>query len=384
MVFRSIEKDMQNKTPLRICHISTVHGRYDNRIFNKQCTTLANSGYDVHLVIADGKGNEIKNGVHIWDVGKLRGRIKRFIQSSYNAYKKAVELEAELYQFHDPELIPIGLKLEKLGKRVLFDSHEDYRKQIRIKPYIAPGIRHLLSFFYSFYEDYAIRKFDGVIVPQKTMVGHFSHLNPRVQWVGNSMVLDEPFELEQKDYYNRTAYYPGAISKARGIFNIVRTMEYMDHEEDKLILAGSFDSDILYRKAQSEKGWSRVEYLGRRPFSEIKQYHKSSSVGLILFEETGQYHFAYTVKLFEFMYFGNPVLMPNFGEWIEFNREFDCGINVDTSKHKEVAGILKELHENPSEKRRLGQNGQKAVINQLNWNVDAGRLFDLYDQVLEE
>ena len=48
-------------------------------------------------------------------------------------YKKALEIDADIYHFHDPELLPYGLKLKKKGKSVIFDSHENYSEQIKEK-----------------------------------------------------------------------------------------------------------------------------------------------------------------------------------------------------------------------------------------------------------
>ncbi|MBD3795980.1 MAG: glycosyltransferase family 1 protein, partial [Epsilonproteobacteria bacterium] len=58
----------------KITHLTSVHDRYDTRIFLKMCTSLAtNKNYKVSLVVADGKGDETKNGVNIVDVGAKTG-----------------------------------------------------------------------------------------------------------------------------------------------------------------------------------------------------------------------------------------------------------------------------------------------------------------------
>lgn len=363
----------------KICHLTSVHGRYDNRILYKECSSLAKNDWDVHLVVADGKGNEKVNGVSIWDVGKGNGRVQRFFKTTTAVYKKALELDAEVYHFHDPELIPKGLKLKERKKKVIYDIHEVYRLQIKIRPWINPLLRNIVAFLFGKYEDYAVTKFDGLLVPQIGMIKHFDHLNENTKYVANSMIIDDEFDLEEKDYTNKLCFHPGSLSKPRGVLNMIKTFRYL--EDGKLILAGPFVTESLFDEAKNTKGWDKVDYKGKLPFEEVKEYHKKASIGLILFEDVAQCYFAYTVKLFEFMYFGEPVIMPNFGDWIEFNKTYNCGINVNTGNPKEVADKIKYLNENPDLKKKLGANGRKAVLEALNWNVDEVRLINFYEAI---
>jgi len=56
----------------KVTHLTSVHRRYDPRIFIRICSSLAANGYSVWLVVADGLGDEVKNGVSIVDVGATK------------------------------------------------------------------------------------------------------------------------------------------------------------------------------------------------------------------------------------------------------------------------------------------------------------------------
>ena len=109
-----------SKPTHKITHLTSAHPRYDTRIFIKMCSSLAAQSYDISLVVADGEGDEFINGVSIFDVGaKTGGRLTRMTTTVKRVFEKARELDADIYHLHDPELIPTGIKLKKLGKTVI-------------------------------------------------------------------------------------------------------------------------------------------------------------------------------------------------------------------------------------------------------------------------
>ena len=69
---------------IKVCHLTSVHNRLDIRIFKKECCTLYKNGFDVTLLVFDGKKDEIKNGISIINLGKKNNesRIKRIINSN--------------------------------------------------------------------------------------------------------------------------------------------------------------------------------------------------------------------------------------------------------------------------------------------------------------
>jgi len=59
-------------------------------------------------VVAYGLGSEVKNNVNIVDVGvNTLGRLYRMTKTVRAVFLKAVELDADIYHLHDPELMPI-------------------------------------------------------------------------------------------------------------------------------------------------------------------------------------------------------------------------------------------------------------------------------------
>src|ERR1700680_566387 len=107
----------------RVAHITSIHSPNDNRIFERECKTLASAGYHVCL-IAPALNDAVKDGVEIMAIPRNQSRLKRMVKTVWQAYRTAMRSGAEICHLHDPELLPIGLLLRMVGKAVIFDSHE--------------------------------------------------------------------------------------------------------------------------------------------------------------------------------------------------------------------------------------------------------------------
>ncbi len=317
-----------------ITHLTSAHPRYDTRIYIKECATLAKvDNYRVNLVVADGLGYEQKEGVSIFDVGIIKGRRKRILKTTKKILIQALELKSDIYHIHDPELIPIGLKLKKEGKIVIFDAHEDVPKQIMAKHYLNAFSKKILSFIYTKYEIFALKKFDFIIGATPIIRDKFLSYNIQSKDINNFPILDGFISLEPK-FDTNTICYIGLLYESRGIEQLVRAIEDLDIS---LIIAGKFYDTKYEEYIRSLKGWKKVDFRGFVDRDEVKEILNSSLAGVVTLHPTPSYKEAYPVKMFEYMSASIAVISSDFKLYKELLGNSGICVNpLDITEIKEA------------------------------------------------
>lgn len=360
----------------KVCHITSAHSRYDVRVFMKQCRSLAKNGYDVTLIVNDAKEDEVLDGVKIESTKvNPKNRKERFLNSKKKLWEKAIKVDAEIYQLHDPDLLPIGNELKKIGKKVIFDSHEDVPQQIRDKQWIPKIIRNLISKVYEIYEKHSISKYDGVISVTPHIVDRLKHINSQTIMITNYPIVDKEEVIERRP--ERAICFAGGIHEQYKHHNILEAIKNM--EDLKYYLAGVCDRDYL-RLLKSHNGWGKVEYFGKILPWEVKDMYKKSICGVAIHESTQVKGIGSlgALKLFEFMEAKLPVICTNYTLWKEIIDEYGCGIYVDPNNVNEIRKAIEYIINNPEEANRMGENGRRAVLEKYNWDLQEEELYNLY------
>lgn len=365
---------------MKIAHITSAHPRFDTRIFVKQCSSLVQAGHQVSLVVADGLGSEQVTGIEIVDVGKVTGRFKRIVFSGWNVAKAALELQADLYFLHDPELLPYGYWLRKKGFKVIFDSHEDVPTQLLSKPYLKPWILKIMAGVYAGGEKWICKRLNAVIAATPVIRDKFLSMGAKCVDVNNFPKLEEFPEPAAWQYKNPLVCYVGGIAKIRGAIEMVQAFEYVK-TPTHFLLAGHFEDESLAQQVKALSAWDKVNYLGFQNRVGIANTLASSMVGLVTLHPTANYVDALPVKMFEYMAAGIVVVASDFPLWKSIIEKAQCGLCVDPLNPAAIAKAIDALLSQPDLAFQMGQRGRQAVLSQYNWGVEEAKLLDLVRQL---
>lgn len=367
----------------KVCHISTAHSETDGRILYKECTSLIKAGYNVSYVVTSDCKKSI-NGVNIIPLKKSNGRIDRFVRKRKEAYKKALEVDADIYHFHDPELLGVGNKLKKQGKKVIYDSHEDTPKQILSKNYLGfMWMRKIVANIFRIYEKNISQKFDAIVSPQDARIPYFLNINSNTVKIENYALRSEavktkafPRNEDEKD--KLILIYVGSITKIRGIREIITPLPQFEGKVE-LWLLGTWENDEIREQCEKLEGYKYTRYLGCVPGDEIYSYIKSADIGLSVLYPTENYKEAIPTKVFDYMSCNKPVILSNFYNWEKLFG--DVGIYVDPLNVEEIVQAVKKYLDNKEFMIKQGEKNRKTFDEKFSWEMHEREFLDIYEKM---
>lgn len=370
------------ETTTKVVHLSSVHNADDVRIFYKECRSLEAAGYDVTL-IARADRDAVRDRVKIRAIRDRPGnRFSRMTLTAWRVFRMALDERADVYHFHDPELIPLGIALKLRGKRVIYDAHENAAKHIRSKPWVPASIQSPISHAVRTLERLAASMLDGVVTATPGIASVFPQEKTVI--VQNFVLVNEFASISTEDYRERaaTAVYLGGISRARGAEEMVRAIERAGNECcAQMLLGGSFQPASLKAELEAEPGYARVQFLGWLDRNGVRDALTRSRLGMLVLHPEPNYVDSFPVKLFEYMVAGLPVITSNFPFWRQFVAETGCGIMVDPLDTGQISDAIIWLLRHPEEALQMGRKGREAVLDRYSWDQEAHKLLELYSRI---
>lgn len=370
--------------PKRVVHLTTVHHPYDPRIYHKECKSLQNAGMDVTLIAQTSEDSYSKDKPirHI-PLKSFNSRIKRMTLGAWDAYKKAKYAKANVYHFHDPELLPVGWLLKNKNNVVIYDIHEDYITSILQKDYLSKPVKKLIAKIYNVMERFFIKDMELCLAEK-----YYKDRYPTGTCILNYPTINDTFmHIKREGPREHKLLYTGNVSHVRGAIEHARIPLLDDDIEVHFV--GKCPSSLaaeMYQAAGDKKDKLFIEGIDQFIEKEVIEQRYANTnwlAGIALFPPTEHYMKKELTKFFEYMNAGLPIICSNFPVWKNFIEKHHCGIAVDPYDDQAVRDAITYLKNNPEEARQMGENGRKAVMEELNWGTEEKKLINWYNELLQ-
>lgn len=378
--------------------LSCTHGLEDDRIYWKECLSLAKEGFSVtHIAVS----NEDKNytsaeGIHLIQVKRTATNPL----SRYQFYSKILETaarqKAAVYHFHDWQLNIIAATLKKLTWKplVIYDAHESTRLLLAqdVTDKQLTGVKKAYYSIKARQADKWEKKksliCDAIITAEEYVLSTFPEVNGQLRSVIHNYSYF-PVQLTssavKKEY---DVVYAGLLARNRGIIELIEAISYSKKNNTtiSLLLLGGF-CDITFEKEvqtliKSEKLEDVITLHPSVPYKEVPAFLEKSKIGICTWHHTHKNKQAIPIKLFEYMACGLPVIFSNDCYASEFVTKSQCGLLVNPTAPAAIAQAILQLLNDGTMYQFYAHNGKEAVKTIYNWEKESLKLINLYNQLL--
>jgi glycosyltransferase involved in cell wall biosynthesis len=365
---------------MRVCHVSTVHTGLDDRIFWKECVSLAFAGYSVTL-LAPGVQGGIVEGVDCIPILRVTRRwIRPFMGASI--FWRVLRLHPRIAHFHDPELIPVALALRVFGLETIYDAHEDLPKQLQEKDWARGQLVRMAVKAYAAWLERCLRYLSAVVyvVDEQTesransltvLVRNFPREDFFATADGRRDLTKLPLDV----------VYVGSLSRVRGIRELIDGVGLLQEGQARLLLAGPWESHELRDECEHSIGWARVQWYGIIALADVPGMLYRADIGVFCPSRGPNIVRSIHTKVLEYMACGLPMVLSDIPFWHELFGDVPLYVAEPTATS--IAAALAELINDPAARHMRGSLGLALLrANEWYWEKESVKLLTLYRDLL--
>jgi glycosyltransferase involved in cell wall biosynthesis len=374
---------------MKVCHITTVHPAKDTRIFYRMCQAVAKHDVSVTLIAPDVFVDSLVQASG-WNekIGMTTSRLRRMML----ALHASLEEQADIYHFHDPELIPLGLALKALRRRsaVVYDVHEDYPSQMLVKYWIPKPLRRSAAWSIHTLNSVGGRCFDGIVTADPFVQKDFQwsardktllfYNFPSPKLFEEALLADRPKDFD--------LIYVGGMSERSGMFVLFDALKLLKQQglQPTVGLAGYTDGEKGWQALEQgirDRGLSEQVTLKRRiPFSDVPSWICRGRIGLVSLQPIPKFMKNIPTKMFEYWTCGLPVVASDLPPIRPFVHEEKNGLLFNATEPHDLARAISSCLVNPSACKQMGFYGRELVLARWNNDHQMGQLLQFYKAIL--
>lgn len=180
--------------------------------------------------------------------------------------------------------------------------------------------------------------------------------------------------------------YAGKFTPQRDLTTLLRAVAKLSSSSNsvRLLLVGDGPiRESLEQTANYLGIENKVTFTGWVDFERMFDYLAASDIGVCSARPGNMdSECSGPNKLYQYMYMQMPVIVGNLEMMSKIVRRYNAGIVVPSEDEEAMAAAIKNLRDEPDRAREMGQNGRRAVENDLNFANEGGSILEMYRTVL--
>ncbi len=373
---------------INVLQMSSVHFCYDPRVVFRMSATLAKH-YKTTLLIPKGDKNAVPNLKTI-GLPLFKKIWQRVLFVHPIIFFRALWLNPKIIHFHDPELIPLGLVLRLLFRKiVIFDIHEHIRLQLGNKSYNNNALYVRLFVW-----------FNGLAEQHLNLI--FAE-TPHEKLYPNrkktfATILNYPALAFYKPYINTqrqvetdgkiNLFYIGGLSLERSLDTMIAAVALLVNIFPNIclhLIGESYlvDNEVLKSIEGYEKAKDNLIFYGKQSPSFGFDIATKCILGIALLKPIGNYSNNYPTKIYEYMSVGLPVIASDFEHVRAIVEDHSCGFCINPTDAVALAASTKQIIDDRNLAAIFSINGLQTAQEQYSWEgSEAPKLLSFYHSLL--
>lgn len=361
----------------KFCFFIATDRHHDEIVIFRQAKSLIDSGFDVTLIVSDDEPEEYIEGVRVVPNGfKQSGYLKRIFKLPSVMYRKAKEMDADIYQTCSVDLLSVGLRLRRCGKKNIFHLRESHPYTFKQSSKLPKWLTDVFVSLMVVWMKFCLKRYDYVITVAEPISDYLHEWGvEKVSVQGNYPIINRDYNLTLNDYLSREnrIFYFGiiyTISCQRYLLDALQKVDDVSY-----LLAGKFTSkNGYYEKVKMHPKWKEVEFVNGFKHEELASFFKRSTICNVLrdFSKTDTPDGSLgIIKIFESMEAALPIICSDVPVYREMMKKYNCGLLVDPKNSEQIADAINYLVEHKKEAWKMGQEGRRAVIEEYSWDAQS-------------
>jgi len=382
----------------------------DPRVEN-EAKTLLSAGFDVRLFclnFTNQPNYEEKNKLIIYRFPISKYFYDKFSPLAYTLPLYSMKVSSGIKNFignnaidvihiHDMVIAETVIRInEKLKLPVVLDLHENRPAIMKTYTHVNSGIgRWLISpDKWELKQREFVEKATRVIVvtqeAKEYLSNEYNVAGEKIVVVPNTVnlniFLNYSINSEIIDKYKNdfVILYLGSTGLRRGLDTAIKSVKLLKDKIPnlKLVIVGkSRDDKVLSNLTKVLKVKDKVVFEGWQDESLFPSYIRTSQICISPLTRNRHHDTTYANKLFQYMSLGKPVVVSDCIAQKNIVEENQCGLVHEANNPYDLAEKILQLYIDEEIRRKMGQNGSKAITNKYQWDLTSKELVKLYKEI---